>query len=985
MALLVGADTYGNRAWNIDVADDTVRQLRDVLVDTLHFAPRDVLVLSGDAVYEKNVEAKIDGLTRDLQGIDNTLLVVWVGHGFEIQGRQQFLTALSRGGGSQGFTETIPYDAVLGWIGAARTRLRDGGGDLQTAMVVDACRTPTGGTPGRIRDHEPVLDVEAFGARMGTPTTYGDKSFVFTGALTRSLQHARGSRVGLLDAVHDAERATLDELEGAQQPDILTGDHDVVLLDRGNLAITIRAVDQVSDSAIEGSTIELAGETKSGPQAVFTGLDASSTGYFLRIEAPGYFARQMSITVPAEKSGQSLVVPLQPEYVEIIGHVSLSGTGTVRVEVTGTFDGLVPGYHAATSGIDPQGGGFVLRVPPTAGPRSLLVKVGDKVAYEEPFDLATREKRTAQNRDGTIFDLYSFGRLRAVASGPIDIGAKAERQIVDGFEFDWSTITEEELGGGIPWSFYKGARDHAEAKDYEAAIFRLDRLHKEANVSRTTDRKLGDLVERLEIARVITLANELQRTDLDAAIDVLLKSPAHDRREVKDELKGWLMESAAARYADADYAKAVERLDQAEEAGWPASEIRAQRAQVLSDWVEDAYEQAFRDGDWSRAREAVTALEKAHAPGTLVKEWQDKVDQESISPACRRHYEEGLQAVDAGDLEQAMASFDAALAEGCNAHYGSLIHRHEDGIKGDALNKRLAAGRRLERSGKIAEAFDEYLQAARISTLAMAYVDPLLANPTNVELLGAERPDALAQLRLVTAADDLADAKQAEASKDYDGAAALYERAADAFEASGDAASLASALHGQARACDPYVNAGGQRSSWPESVALYARAAAAYDASGNAPLAAECTYLSGWGLGFLHNDARDPVASVARLADAAKRFEVLGDTEGQAKSLLYRGRYLLPEGDNLDVDWAGAQHDFTTAANLFKQAGTNDHLRGEALFGIVRCMVRDHFTPEQASAEACEILKAAIEAKKKAGKSADAQDWSRRLRALNCG
>ena len=740
VAVLVAADQYAEHAWNLAFARASAEELRDVLVQRLGFAPDDVTLLTGDRVYERNIEGAIDAATRDMGGPGNVLLVHWVGHGFSVNGSQQLLTYHSgQSSGAQaerdgGYSDTLPYERLTGWLADASRRVATGGGELRTGMVLDACRVATRAAPRRIVDHVPAVDVEAFSAPLGQPAA--DSEADFTALLCRALATARGQRVGLLDALLAAGREITARSPDVK-PEIASGDRDLVLLDRADLAVVIEAVDASTDPPrpLRGARIQLNGVERPAPdgRAVFGALAASSEGYDLRVQADGYFWRTAELVLTPETSGSLVRVPMAPEYVVLTGTLAMPRTSRAEVKVSGGFVDPIPDYHV-TRAVVPAGR-FVLKVPRESGPRRLvIVPNGDSAAARErPFDLDDMLS-TTRTENGVRVSLYDFGPITFEAGGREAMLGGTEAVVGSvAVEFDLGAVSAADFTGRNAFSFFGEVSPSVERREYGRALRDVEALIAQGRVSESGRERLAHLRAELELADVISRAEaRRQGGDLSGATDLLLDSPVREDPRVTPVLRSWLLADAGERHARGAFDDAAARLAQAI-AITPAStglldDVQAQLRQVRRDGFEQAFGAGLASGDWQSVHRALDAARPVLSPADG-ESMAQRLERESISPACRAAYRAGESAYARGDLEAAWEAYQHALDAGANDWYAAAIAQAVTMIREDLFAKFNAIGAERLGASDTLGSYRAYLRAWDYDPLVQSRIESLLDDP----------------------------------------------------------------------------------------------------------------------------------------------------------------------------------------------------------------------------------------------------------------
>lgn len=740
VALLVAADEYAESAWNLRFARRSADELKRVLVERLGFREQDVQLLSGDGVYPRNVQGTLDDLTAGMSGPGNVLLTLWVGHGFEIGGEQRLLTY--RSGASTvaqdgGYSDTLRYDQLTGWLSDASREVSRNGGSLATAMILDACRVETRSAPRRISNHVSRVDVEAFSAPLGQPAP--DASADFTALLTRSLDTARGQRVSLLPALR-AGRDSIAARNPDSSPEIASGAADITLLDRANLTVTVEAVDASSDPPrpIAGARIELNGQLGSGRdgRATFSGLAASSEGYDLRVLADGYFWRTAELQLPPERSGATVRVGLLPEFVILTGVVQLPGSGMAEVKLQGGFQDLIAEHHS-TRVVVSRSGRWQLQVPRERGRRSLVVAPsgGGEGGVVREFDLADMHSttRTADGMSVSVFD-FGFSTLDAAAAEAI-VGGGARAAAVGSLtlNFDLASLGADAFVDRNAQAFYAEIAPLVADQKYGRALADIDSLMQAGRVRTGAQAAMTELRHELALADAVKQAEHLrQRGDVSGAIDALSASGVMGDPRVLTVYGAWLLADAAELHGRGEYQRAVGRLAQAdsygEAAGFDRASIRAQLRQAHRDWFEARFEQALENDDWDAAAVALSSA-RAVLPPEDSADMAARMDRESIPRACREAYREAMDALARGDLERAWESFTLALESGANPYYWAEITSQNRAVGEDLFAKNNRIGAERYQAGDMVGSFNAYLRAWEYDTLVTSRIEQLRQDP----------------------------------------------------------------------------------------------------------------------------------------------------------------------------------------------------------------------------------------------------------------
>lgn len=725
VALLVAANDYRQSSWNVAFALPSVQDLAQVFQDKLAFD--EVKILSSDRVYADNIRASIDGLTAGMSGKDNLLYVHWIGHGFSIDGREHLLTYHSLHDGAK-YTSTLAYDKLAGWVRDRKQQLATSGGQLDVAVVVDACRVRGLAAPGKVSDHVPSVDVEAFSAEIGRPAEArpGVERSAFTAAMVDALKYSSGQKITLRPAL-----ATATEVCASQGPEITTGDNDVTLLNAANIRVSVRAVDARSKKELPNAIVELNGVQKSG-RASFDDLAETAEGYDLRVRAEGYFWRSDTVKIDRTRSGAELTVPLAPEFVVLTGRIQVEGDGAadaVRIFVTGDFQGkLIADYHAsATARVG--SGTFVLRLPRVAGTRSLGIEVNGKEVGKSAFDMATMPAYVVKS-DGVNVTTFDFATISVEGSGRVKtvVGGAVKAVAFDtSVQFDFASLTESDFIDAPGWSFYQEVKRFAQGGNYALAERNLSGLLNAGKVKPQGISRLETLRSSLAVAYAMQKAADAYKEgNLAASAAILAASKVATDKRVREKLRVVYLDLARRQHAQSKFTEAIATLEKLEPLAKKEDAVSKQLAQVYTDWARQAYQQALTDGKWEPVKDVLAEVRRKypHAKGLSV--WYERVERESISPASRKHYNNAVAAMGRGELEEAWELFNKACAEGCNDNYRKLIDEQLKSLRAALFPKYNAIGAERLSAGQLNASFAAYLQAYHYDPIVRSTLEYLL-------------------------------------------------------------------------------------------------------------------------------------------------------------------------------------------------------------------------------------------------------------------
>lgn len=982
VAIIVAADQYRTPSWNLPTVASTGETLRQALIESMEYAPEDVVLLTGDTVLSQRIEAELQDMARRLNGDGNSLLVWWLGHGHNILGEQEYLTALSTGASDGGYSYTLPHDDLRTWMGDARDAVEARGGTLVTALVADACRVPTMSAPTGLLGFKPELDIEAFSSPPGQPA---DSTTAYTLEAANSMR-AMGSRdtVSLVDVLNKAGERLQRSPE--QQAEILRATKKELLLRNAtNLGIVIRVEDAHDGGPIEGATIERKfGETFQGSEARFTGLSETIAGYEFFVTAPGYFPRRDVLPLTAGDSGKTVTLGLSREFVALRGRISLLGAGSASVEVTGAFDDVEEDYHWVRQTLR-SSGDWELRVPNTAGPRSLRIMDGTGVEIDSiDFDLA-HEELTNDTYGRVTVRVRDFGE-RAITAGstPVGIGDLTATSLDLGdYELPWDleTLTEADFHDSDTYSnFYRRINGYVRQGRFDTAANKIRALLEDREY--TSQRAKRDLEGKLHDLQVAHLDQVSKGSDPEAAIDAILASDLQDEDWLRARLIELLATSAKDHFGARDFGMALERLGMARDRGarrWSDGQlydeqvrrieevvdsIPGQIQQVTSQWRNIATELGRENGEWDSARELLAAMKEHGVNAESIRSWEEELDREMVSLEVRNNWSRALDLKAADRLEEAVEAVRAVLDDPtCNDHYERRAKDERGELWGLIYARAAQRGFELELQGRYEEAFEAYLPAYEIKPIERTTLDQLLDEDPSIR---TDRPDLTTRKAQVDAShegEELKEqAKEAYGKRQYREACQLLEQAQQAYAAADwiSAQGVVMRLRADILELDLH-DIDGAIEVWDEIAALW-EAAERYADRG------EAIYNRSWLLADIHVDA-----SRRGYEEAAANFHRAGDEAGEGKALMQLGWSHLPNdpADRRDTrDYVAARQALERAEPLL--AAAEDPVRlGACLHGLFRALCRDD--PAQASPEVIRVLQRALDAYRQGGQSQKAQ------------
>lgn len=367
-ALLVVVDRHATKEWDLKEADRLVEQLTDGFQRGLGISGDRLQVLRGERATRNAFVRSLRQVGEEVEGKDNLLVVYFYGHGCVQEGNLNLFTADTELEG-QVFTNTIKHTDLGSMYARCRATVRERGGDLQVVSVIDACRVRSLAPPGPAR-YVPIEDVaELFSAKHGQFAGEGVFVEPFCAALT---DLARRDRTVLGD-VFEAVRRNVKSRAADQEPELANGRRDLVLRDVARLRLGFEVWDQVGT----GRRVEGAVVTFDDQRLTSLFVEGLRPGvHRVRVEHPAYLRRDIRIDVPADRTGQTLRVPVLPALVLVRGRTSPGA----RVRLgSARPDDTVDGYHLLDTNADATGW-FLLRLPSLAPDTEILLESGRAVS-----------------------------------------------------------------------------------------------------------------------------------------------------------------------------------------------------------------------------------------------------------------------------------------------------------------------------------------------------------------------------------------------------------------------------------------------------------------------------------------------------------------------------------------------------------------------------------------------------------------------------
>ena len=370
IAVLVGAGEFPDPGWRLANSAADLNAISDALANGADLAPAFQVRVQGGAVTVSGVKKAIKDAASRLSapagGGEALLVVYWSGHAFtDAEGKQVYFTANTAPGemvdNLPSFTDTIGRDALLAWIGNARTECAAAGVRFRCVIINDVCRIEVKAAP-RAAVFRPETAWEWFGTAAGEyslASQRADTPSVFTANLLRVLPQQ--AKLGAAQPLTDTALTVAAAIQG-QKPELRTPAEagDVPALVRpAKIRPVIHLIDAFSLAILPRGTLSVDG----GPElAVVVDQQLAlnpGSGRLLRAQAGGYLANECDVNATRELSGHALVIPLHPEVVVIRGLVAGAQT---NARVTGFLADIRDDVHRTVAQTRPDGS-FELVLP----------------------------------------------------------------------------------------------------------------------------------------------------------------------------------------------------------------------------------------------------------------------------------------------------------------------------------------------------------------------------------------------------------------------------------------------------------------------------------------------------------------------------------------------------------------------------------------------------------------------------------------------
>jgi len=375
-AVVVAADVNDrHEAWALPSARTSAEALRAQLADCAGIAPARIALLCGRDVHPDAVRSAIAAAGERAGGADGALLYVhWLGHGWVEDGELQLFGFYTDEAGA-GFAPAVTRRQLVSWLGEAETKARVRGVELQTVLVVDACRVARGAPPPKAKLLQSHV-FELYGGKDGEMVAAGGggEGFAFTGALGAAMAALASSGEAGLDVVfREARDRTLRATTQRQEP-VMTAPpgRTPTLVAPARVTFAVRTVDALSGARVEAARLRCDDRVSAITDAAAV-LTATPGPHQLTVHAEGYLSRTEALVLDRGHDDAELTLSLLPALTIVRGRLVPPAVLGVRAHGVASPR---RDYHVHEAVSAPDGR-FELRLGPGAGATLEVVAKGE--------------------------------------------------------------------------------------------------------------------------------------------------------------------------------------------------------------------------------------------------------------------------------------------------------------------------------------------------------------------------------------------------------------------------------------------------------------------------------------------------------------------------------------------------------------------------------------------------------------------------------
>lgn len=367
-AVLIGADIYqALPSYGLELTAG-LDALTRALTDACAVPSTAIARISGPRTIPQEIAGAINTFAESVSGQHALLVVAYAGHGVvDGDGQLQLFTHYTDRAGS-GFSQTLPRSELLRWLESARARAKARGTELETILIVDACRTPTQDAPKAAKLVRNAT-WEMFGAADGelAQAPRAGQPSPFLEALCGGITALASQGDADLRKTFAEARRRMQDAGAKQQPQLLEARDDggPALILPGRIRIGIEVVDRLANTRLDVAAGDLRADDQPLPRSGEHWLIETSPGRTvdLRAKVAGYLPFAQRTTFGKLQNGKVYRVPLLPGLTRVVGRI----TPAVAVSVTATFgdDKAVvrEGFHRTRAFTRTGESAFELRLP----------------------------------------------------------------------------------------------------------------------------------------------------------------------------------------------------------------------------------------------------------------------------------------------------------------------------------------------------------------------------------------------------------------------------------------------------------------------------------------------------------------------------------------------------------------------------------------------------------------------------------------------
>ncbi len=350
-AVLIAADTYrALPSYDLPQLAQGLGALKRSLDTACSVPAAGIYEKTGATAIPQEIEGAITEFGETANGSPALLVVFYTGHGVvDAEGQLQLFTHYTDREGSS-YTNTLPRRDILRWLAAARARAKTRGVDLDTVLMVDACRTETlsGGAPRAklVRDETWEIYSASEGELADAPR---DQGTPFVSALCASLDALGNRGTADLRATFAEVKHRLVEAKAAQTPQLIAPADapGPALVQPGRVRLGLRVVDSLNDTllAVDAGGVQADGQPLPREGDFFVVQTPAGRNVQIQANVKGYGTFSSTVLIRREDNGKAFALPMRPTFTRVRGRV----TPVVAVAVVAECDDpqAVPrqGFH----------------------------------------------------------------------------------------------------------------------------------------------------------------------------------------------------------------------------------------------------------------------------------------------------------------------------------------------------------------------------------------------------------------------------------------------------------------------------------------------------------------------------------------------------------------------------------------------------------------------------------------------------------------